>query len=335
MRGPLRILWIPKSSGEFPTHPEMAYYGSNRLRAVNIHEHILSRGGVQSDVLGLTTAVNASIFPYDIVVIQKGLDRKVQAFLTKHLRRALVVFDACDPMSKKKMQILNLLADLVICSNHALQEDCVAKGLRVVSETVIDPHEADPRIVKEHSSSCRPVVTWYGLPENYPRFIKPMSAMLQGEDVDFRWCSGEDPELVNEPGFQKGVEWNMPLRVAWDRPHSWQKFIQQSDIGIVPVFDAVKAAHKVLNYMAYGIPVVCSPTDAHRRIIRHGYNGFFAENEEEWRTYVRRLKSPDVRREIGMQARESVLAAYSSERLGDEYFNTLMAYYNRKKGKHG
>lgn len=328
----MRILWIPKSSSEFSTCPELAFYGSNRLRVLNIHEQVQLQDVCDSDVLGLTVPLDASISGYDIVVIQKNMDRKHRAFVTKYFRNTLVVFDACDPIALRKAVLMNLLVDLVICSNHQLQDDMRAKGLVVSSETVMDPHEADPLYIRKHHEASRPIVTWYGIAENYPNLVRPLIPMLQQEKIDFRWASSEEPSFFEEPGFQKGVKWNMCRNDAWVNPQSWQKFIQQSDIGIVPVTDVVKSAHKLLNYMAYGIPVVCSPTDAHKRIVKHGFNGFFASNEDEWKMYLEILRNPEVRRTMGVRARESVFVTHSVECLGELYIKTLLKHHDRKAG---
>jgi len=167
-------------------------------------------------------------------------------------------------------------------------------------------------------------------PLQLQEFGQPFPGMLgalAAESIVFRWTSSEDPSFINEPGFQQGVVWDMPKEDAWRNARSWQHFIRQSDIGIVPVAESIKSAHKILNYMAYGIPVVCSPTPAHRQIVEHGVNGFFASETSEWLHYIRLLKNPESRREMGRRAKASVLERYSVAVLADQYAEVLMRHY--------
>lgn len=324
----LRVLWIPKSWKSFGMQRDLLYYGSNRLRAFNIHQYMRAGGLHRSDLLGAGRSL--PLLGYDIVVFQKIISHRLLAVLLKLLRRRLVALDACDPIKLPRIRQINMMADAVICSSRELRDDLVSKGLSVPSFTVVDPHEADPGFLKEHVQKEKVLVTWYGMPENYFKFIQPLQPFLDHDAVDFRWASSEEPELVDRPGFVRGIVWDLPKEEAWRRPDSWQRFIQSSDIGIVPVSGHIKSFHKVLNYMAYGIPVVCSPTDAHRRIIRHGVNGFFAEDEAEWVKYISLLQSPEIRAEIGLNARRAVLDDYSVESLAGEYVRTLLRCYHQK-----
>jgi len=326
MRSSVKILWVPKSMEDLAARPERIYFGSNRLRSFNIHHHVASRPDIRSEVLGMT-AHRRFVLNSDILVLQKNLPHKLQLLAARHMPNKLVVFDSCDPVSIEKIRRLNVLVDLVVCSSDELCRDILAKGLRVPAVTVADPHEADPAFTKEHVEAERPLVTWYGMPENYPKFIKPMLGALAAESIVFRWTSSEDPSFINEPGFQQGVVWDMPKEDAWRNARSWQHFIRQSDIGIVPVAESIKSAHKILNYMAYGIPVVCSPTPAHRQIVEHGVNGFFASETSEWLHYIRLLKNPESRREMGRRAKASVLERYSVAVLADQYAEVLMRHY--------
>lgn len=58
------------------------------------------------------------------------------------------------------------------------------------------------------------------------------------------------------------------------------------DVGIMPLSDDAwswgKSATKLLQYMAVGIPAVCSPIGINSEIIRDGENGFFASTRKEW-----------------------------------------------------
>jgi len=83
--------------------------------------------------------------------------------------------------------------------------------------------------------------------------------------------------------------------------------------------------------MAYGIPVVCTPTDAHKRIITHGENGFFASTEHEWEKYLHLLIDPETRARIGANGRKRVLEKFSASNIANSYLQTLIKHLERKK----
>ena len=90
------------------------------------------------------------------------------------------------------------------------------------------------------------------------------------------------------------------------------------DIGLMPLPDTEwargKCGLKALQYMAMGIPAVCSPVGVNSSIIRDGENGFLAATEEQWIERLSRLvTSPDLRERIGQAGRTTVEKAYSAK----------------------
>jgi glycosyltransferase involved in cell wall biosynthesis len=88
------------------------------------------------------------------------------------------------------------------------------------------------------------------------------------------------------------------------------------DIGLMPLPDEDwsrgKCGLKALQYMALGIPTVCSPVGVNSTIIQDGVNGYLADTPEEWINVLKRLlHSPELRREIGLAGRKTVEDEYS------------------------
>ncbi|MBK9316901.1 MAG: glycosyltransferase family 4 protein [Acidobacteria bacterium] len=93
--------------------------------------------------------------------------------------------------------------------------------------------------------------------------------------------------------------------------------LQAIDIGVMPLPDddwsRGKCGLKALQYMALGIPTICSPVGVNTEIIQDGVNGFIADSEEEWVAKLKRLiHSPELRHEIGMAGRKTVEERYSA-----------------------
>jgi len=324
------LLWSPKNWEQIREHPELMYYASNRLRSVNNHELLKNRAGITSRLLGLDT-IEVDFSDIDVIIFQKTIHSRKSIKKVRHDPGKLLVLDICDPISRDETRTLHHRFDLVICSSHELQEHLIHNGLDMPSETIVDPHEADPEFIKTHHDKHPPLITWYGISQNYPKTIAPLQNLLHKKDLSFRWTAEADSKWKDEYGFQSGIRWNLSLQEAWSHPDSWQHFIQSSDIGIAPVFDKVKSPHKILNYMAYGIPVVCTPTDAHKRIVTHGETGFFASTEHEWEKYLYLLIDPETRARIGANARKRVLGEFSANDIADSYLQTLIKHLEKKK----
>ena len=90
------------------------------------------------------------------------------------------------------------------------------------------------------------------------------------------------------------------------------------DIGIMPLPDDKwskgKCGLKALQFMALGIPTMCSPVGVNTEIIQDGENGFIADTEDEWVEKLAALiRSSELRRRIGLAGRRTVEQKYSAE----------------------
>jgi glycosyltransferase involved in cell wall biosynthesis len=90
------------------------------------------------------------------------------------------------------------------------------------------------------------------------------------------------------------------------------------DIGLMPLPDdnwsKGKCGLKALQYMALGIPTICSPVGVNSTIIKDGKNGFLAESNDEWIEKIKQLlHSAELRRKLGRAGRETVECEYSAK----------------------
>ena len=93
------------------------------------------------------------------------------------------------------------------------------------------------------------------------------------------------------------------------------------DIGLMPLPDNPwtrgKCGFKALQYLALGIPAVCSPVGVNREIIRHGHHGFLADSPESWSEILTALvEDPQQRERIGQAGRRRVEEAYALNTQG-------------------
>ncbi len=172
------------------------------------------------------------------------------------------------------------------------------------------------RVTYAHGGSIR--VVWQGYRENLApmRRLHPIIQRLRDE-------TGLDIRLVydtNGPGHDEG-----PIQYTEWKIHRWERVLAGSDVGVVikpphDPFQQRKPPTKVITYMAAGLPVVCTPSEADRRVIAHGETGFFASEDREWHACLSALvTNPSLRERIGIAARQHVLEAYSVERIVADY----------------
>ncbi|MEJ7623617.1 MAG: glycosyltransferase family 4 protein [Pyrinomonadaceae bacterium] len=105
--------------------------------------------------------------------------------------------------------------------------------------------------------------------------------------------------------------------LAW-RSESELEDLRTIDIGLMPLPDdnwsKGKCGLKALQYMALGIPTVCSPVGVNSTIIQDGESGFLADTAQDWIAKIKRLlHSPELRSEFGRKGRETVEEAYSAK----------------------
>lgn len=112
--------------------------------------------------------------------------------------------------------------------------------------------------------------------------------------------------------------------------------LRKIDIGIMPLPDDQwsqgKCGLKALQYMALGIPTICSPVGVNSSIIQDGVNGYLADDKLEW---IEKLKllidSPELRKKIGSAGRKTVEEHYSAISQAPRVLEVFKAAIDTKK----
>src|ERR1044071_3503239 len=89
------------------------------------------------------------------------------------------------------------------------------------------------------------------------------------------------------------------------------------DIGVMPLpedrWSIGKCGLKALQFMALGIPTICSPVGVNKDIIQDDQNGFLAATEDEWVDKLTRLlRSHELRQRLAQAGRVTVEQKYSA-----------------------
>ncbi len=94
--------------------------------------------------------------------------------------------------------------------------------------------------------------------------------------------------------------------------HDMFAALATSDVQLAPLrlgdaFSDAKSEVKYLEAGVLGVPTIASPTDAFRRVIRHGENGLLATTAREWEASLLGLiDDAGLRRRLGNRARDDV-----------------------------
>lgn len=207
-----------------------------------------------------------------------------------------------------KTRTICRLASHVIAGNSYLADYARGAHDRVtVVPSTIDTRKyttAPPEI-----SSGPPVIGWTGSYSTV-QYLHMLRGALQrlAEREPFRL------RIIGAPNFRlDGIEiealpWNSQTEVSDLRP---------IDVGIMPLPDdrwtRGKCGLKALQYMALGIPPVCSSVGVNTSIIRDGVNGFLAATEDQWVDKMTQLlRSAPLRERLGSAGRATVEAEYSA-----------------------
>lgn len=111
--------------------------------------------------------------------------------------------------------------------------------------------------------------------------------------------------------------------------------LEKIDIGLMPLPDDQwskgKCGLKALQYMALGIPTICSPVGVNSTIIQDGENGFLAGDKKEWIEKLKKLLySSELRRKIGLAGRKTVEKEYSAKSQAPRVYEVFKSVVEEK-----
>ncbi|MCA1635173.1 MAG: glycosyltransferase family 4 protein [Acidobacteria bacterium] len=139
--------------------------------------------------------------------------------------------------------------------------------------------------------------------------------------------------VIGAPGFK--IEDVNVEAIPW-RAETEVSELRTFDIGVMPLPDDQwsrgKCGLKALQYMALGVPTVCSPVGVNTEIIQDDENGLIASTEDEWvEKLTKLLRSAELRRRLGGAGRATVDARYSAEVQAPRVFEIIESVVREAK----
>ncbi|WP_326779744.1 glycosyltransferase [Streptomyces longwoodensis] len=209
------------------------------------------------------------------------------------------------------------LSDLVTCVTEPLAEVLrnYAADVRVIPNGLPAQYLGHPR---DYAADGRPLyVGWAGTTSTVaelPEAVRALNRIAQ-------YPRGGDGVMVRLVGIGAEQAMGLGLRgrrvgaLGWvERLEHYLHAVGEFDVWCAPyrdtAFNRAKFPTKWLEASVLGIPLVASDTEAYRRVIRHGENGFLVRYEHEWGRYLKQLADdPGLRQQVGMAARGEASAS--------------------------
>jgi glycosyltransferase involved in cell wall biosynthesis len=202
------------------------------------------------------------------------------------------------------------IADLVTCCSEPLAAVLrdYAADVRVIPNGLPAQYLGHPR---DYTAEGRPLhVGWAGTSSTVaelPEAVRALNRISQYSRPD-----GVMVRLVGigpEQAMALGLRGRQIGALGWvERIEHYLHAVGEFDVWCAPyrdtAFNSAKYPTKFLESSILGIPLIASDTEAYRRVIRHGENGFLVRYEHEWGKLLKRLvDDPGLRQQIGMTAR--------------------------------
>ena len=171
----------------------------------------------------------------------------------------------------------------------------------------VDTRAAQP---KQHSEHWPVVIGWVGTLFDRDGYLGLMREVVRELSQQFPVVFRVVSNRPSEPGGVDGWE-----NRRWTLEDEWQ-VLAGFDIGVMPLpddeFTRAKEGYKLKQYMAAGLPVVCSPVGQNLKLVQDEFNGYFARDKQEWVKRLARLVCDwKLREEMGRAGRQLIEERYS------------------------
>jgi glycosyltransferase involved in cell wall biosynthesis len=220
-----------------------------------------------------------------------------------------------------KIERIVRLSDHVIVWNNYLGDWARQLNPNVtVVNTGVDLRRYRVKTTLDSSSSDKTVIGWIGTPSSY-QYIRELEDVFRNlankYPIELRIVSSHDYQSSNIRVDNR--KWTLATEVD---------DLCSFDIGIMPLPDDEwtrgKSGCKAVQYLAVGVPAICSPVGVANEIICDDLNGYLAKTASEWFSKLSILiEDPALRTKMGNHGRELVLEKYSIQAVAPHLIATL------------
>ena len=223
--------------------------------------------------------------------------------------------------NSNKNKFLIKVADYVITSSPTLNNYCLNINRKNKCKYISSSVNIDTFYpINSYSNKRKVVIGWTGTfsSKEYLDLLRNVFIKLKSR-CDFKLLVIGNFEYTFSEMDLEVIQWSGDNEV---------RDMQRIDIGIYPLSDELwvygKSGLKAIQYMAFGLPTVASNIGTTKKIIKHMENGLLVNNDKEWVTALEELiKSPKLRKNIGKNARRTIVDKYSTNAIKEEYLSII------------
>lgn len=259
---------------------------------------------------------------YDVVVIQKRLLSSWELAVARRFAQRIVydfddaiMFDGSgrdDGRRQKRFRKMIVQTDHVIAGNSYLAKQALKYSAAVtVIPTCLNTDLFIPREKQTQANNKDLTIGWTGS-RSTTRYLNDVLPVLAefGDSIQLKIIADSIDDV--DLSLLKDVQHEF---IRWS-PENEISEAATFDIGLMPLPDDPwtrgKCGFKALQYLALGIPAVCSPVGVNTEIVRHGETGLLADRSTEWKSALSQLiESSELRQQLGKQGRAHVEQNYS------------------------
>lgn len=318
---------------------------SNNLQNFNYYSKVLTSGNfvrlpnVFNQLKNYKKALKETP---DVVVIHRT-SNVIDLHMTKKLKdqKTKIIFDFDDALFHMRLpgrfvaysdiQKIISLCDAVTVGSHYLED--YAKKFN--ENVFLLPTPVDNELFKPYNEKIKDknkiVIGWLGNGTDFQlRYLKilkkALSSLAKKYELKFRIVSALSQNIKKE--FENEIyEVDFGFD-EWVSLSEVPKAISDFDIGVMPLIDEPfangKCAMKALEYMAMGIPVVASSVGENKYAIKNNYNGFLAQNTDEWIKYIEKLiLDTDLRNNMGLNGIKTIKEQYSLNVITNNFIKII------------
>lgn len=287
-------------------------------------------------VRGMAQRVKAIIAAgkYDAVFIQRDPFPKLLFKLLQKQNPRIVyefedAFESTNPFLKER----SLLHRILLEYQRGLYKNMVASSRHVIASNALCAEEARPvnpnvtvlcepidltryRQLPEKPASDQLVIGWIGSPSttSFLHFARePLQVLCKKyPNLVLRVVGAGDHLDMPDVRVEKR-KWSKETEVA---------DLRSFDIGIMPLnsdpFYRAHLGHKMIQYMAVGIPVVAEHTEINATVVAEGVNGYLVKNHQEWVERLSQLlDDAALRKRLGEAGRQLVEDRFALEKQAE------------------
>ena len=263
---------------------------------------------------------------YDAVFVYREAALLGPAFLEKRIaRKKAIIYQLDDPLYVpyrspsngylSYLKFFGKIADIcrlskVVIVNSSHHYEFVSKFNRNIWQvpSIVDTERYVFRPEPENLE--RVTIGWSGSPtttKNIKVVADALRSLSEKVDCSLHLIGGTDFDL---PGVHYTSQ-------PW-RAETEVEDLRRMQVGMIPLpvneWNKRKFYMKTAQYMALGIPPVCTPMGSNPEVIEHGRTGFLADTKEEWVEYLSRLvRDSDLRRSMAERAARVARERFSPE----------------------